>query len=97
MSQETGDILLDEVFDEIDRQDGVHPSGYFPPNRDNVRLCIASAEDELAEALEAWRDGRCRCRTPRCGHADWRKARRELIQTAAVILRGVRAIDRREG
>lgn len=78
--------VLDEVLAEILRQDKVHPSGY-PATRDGVRLGLAAAEDELEEAKQAWREGRCKCPEPMCEHADWANTREEIIQTAAVLLR----------
>ena len=79
---------------EIERQDRVHPDGY-PPTRDGVRLGLAAAQDELDEALVAWREGRCKCPTPNCDHADWEHVRTEAIQTVAVLLRVVDRIDAR--
>lgn len=85
--------LLAAIAAEIDRQDRFHPAGY-PATRDGVFLGIKTAAHELdIEAIGAWRDDRCRCETPVCGHADWRRTRSELIQAAAVILRTVRSID----
>lgn len=77
---------------EMDRQDAIHPDGY-PPTRDGVRLAIATAQDELNEALGAWRAGRCKCSTPRCGHHNWADTRGEMLQAAAVIMRAIRSID----
>jgi hypothetical protein len=84
--------LFGEVMAEMVRQDEVHPSGY-PPTRDGVRLGIAAAEDEVEEALKAWRKGRCKCPTPMCDHADWSQTREELIQAAAVLLRTAEWMD----
>lgn len=75
-----------DVMAEIKRQDAFHPSGY-PCTRDGIRLGLAAAEDELIEALDAWRDGRCKCPEPNCQHHDWSKVRVEAIQAAAVLLR----------
>lgn len=88
--QRVGDI--ERLVIEIERQDQLHPSGY-PATRDGVRLGIVAAEDELQEALGAWRRGRCKCPTPMCGHHDWAEVAEELIQTAAVIMRTVNAIE----
>ena len=82
-----------DLHDEIKRQDDIHPAGY-PATRDGVFLGITTAVHELQfEAIEAWRDGRCKCSTPRCGHHDWRATRKELMQAAAVIMRTIRSID----
>lgn len=85
--------ILDELDDEIGRQDRIHPAGY-QATRDGIRLGIAAAEDELREALGSWRAGRCKCPTPRCNHHDWSDCRGELLQTAAVIMRIVREIPK---
>jgi hypothetical protein len=75
-----------EVAHEIERQNAIHPAG-CPPTRDGIRLGLAAAQDELREALDAWRSGRCKCPDPMCGHHDWTDARIEIIQCAAVLLR----------
>jgi hypothetical protein len=85
--------LLADIFQEIGRQDMVHPKGY-PAERDGVFLGITTAIHELErEAIDAWRGERCRCQTPNCGHADWQYTRDELVQAAAIILRTIRSID----
>jgi hypothetical protein len=76
---------------EMDRQDALHPDGY-PPTRDGIRLAIATAKDELEEALGAWRAGRCKCPQPRCQHHDWSGVAEEMLQAAAVIMRAVRSL-----
>ena len=76
---------------EMVRQDVIHPDGY-PPTRDGIRLAIAAADDELIETLAAWRAARCKCPKPRCGHHDWTEVGVEAIQTAAVLMRMVRAL-----
>jgi hypothetical protein len=84
---------IERLVQEIECQDQIHPSGY-PATRDGIRLAIAVAqEDELGEALEAWRRGRCKCPTPMCGHHDWTEAAEEMVQAAAVIMRSVIAIE----
>lgn len=90
------DSLLREVGDEIARQDEQHPSGY-PATRDGVRHGITTVGDELHEAYDAWREERCRCKTPMCGHATWGKTRTELMQAAAVALRAARSITGNAG
>ncbi len=76
---------------EIRRQDEVHPDGY-PATRDGVRLALSVAQDELEEALDAWRWGRCKCPVPLCGHAVWDGVEEEIIQTMAVLARSLRSI-----
>lgn len=88
-------MTLDDLVDEIGRQDIVHPSGY-PATRDGIRLGIAAAEDELTETRDAWREDRCKCELPLCGHATWKNVRAEAMQTAAVLMRLVRSIDAAE-
>jgi hypothetical protein len=83
---------LTELVAEIRRQDERHPDGY-PATRDGIRLGIAAAEDEVNEALDAWRTDRCKCPTPLCGHATWEKTRGEALQAAAVLMRLVWSID----
>lgn len=83
--------ILSAVDVEIDRQDKIHPDGY-PATRDGIRLALAAAEDELIEAREAWRTGRCKCSTPRCDHHDWSHACKEMIQAAAVLIRSAREV-----
>lgn len=84
--------VVRDVSDEMVRQDSIHPSGY-PATRDGIRLAIAAGEDELDEALQAWREGRCKCPLPMCGHHKWGSVRTELIQAAAVLLRAAREIS----
>ena len=84
------EVLL-HLYDEIIRQDRLHPAGY-PANRDGVRLGIAHAEDELEEVKLAHRADRCKCPVPNCGHAHWLDTETEVIQTAAVLLRLARSI-----
>lgn len=84
---------LDEIVDEMLRQDTIHPDGY-PATRDGVFLGLTTAIHELdREAIDAWRQARCKCPTPRCGHDDWTAVRAEIIQTVAVLLHTVRSID----
>lgn len=88
------DALLADLAKEIARQDQRHPSGY-PATRDGVFLGIMTAHEELVgpnEALGAWRQERCKCATPLCGHATWAKTHGELLQAAGVIMRTIRSI-----
>lgn len=75
-----------DVAHEIERQNHIHPAGY-PATRDGIRLGLAAAQDELREALDAWRAGRCKCSVPVCGHHDWMDTRVEIVQCAVVLLR----------
>lgn len=80
-----GMSVLDLVAAEVERQDRVHPDGY-PATRDGVRLGLATAQDELDEALEAWRKAK---RLPLTQH-EWQAVKDELVQAAAVIVRTLR-------
>lgn len=78
---EAVDDLLDEVRREVERQDGKH--GPFTGTRlGRSRLALACLQDEIAEALEAWRYERM--------EKEWADARVEVIQVAAVAVRAVR-------
>lgn len=86
-------FIFRDVENEMERQDRVHPSGY-PATRDGVFLGLTTAIHELErEAIDAWRDDRCKCDTPLCGHATWDNVREETLQAVAVLLRMVRSID----
>lgn len=77
--------LLAALFDEVLRQDEIHPSG-FPSTRDGLRLGIAALEDETREARESHRLER---------RSDgWPDTRGELLQAMAVCFRMIRSIDR---
>ncbi len=89
--QDRRDLFLD-LLAEVERQDRAHPAG-FPASRDGLRLGLAAAGDELAEARDEWRAERCRCGTPDCSHPRWERTYGELVQTGAVILRMLRSIE----
>jgi hypothetical protein len=73
--------LLEELEAEVARQDRKHgPFEGTPLGRS--RLAIACLEDEVREAGEAWRDER-----PARG---WNHTRAEVLQVAAVAIRGIR-------
>lgn len=73
--------LLAALVREIHRQDAKH--GPFQGSQlGRSRLALACLEDELREALEAWREER---RSPA-----WDKTQAEVLQVAAVALRGLR-------
>jgi hypothetical protein len=78
----TVDLILDELRAEIDRQDRKH-GPYERQSRLGVsRLALATLEDEVAEAKDAWREER---RAP-----DWSHTREEVLQVAAVAVRTLR-------
>lgn len=84
MSQEGEALhpLVYRLLDEIERQDAKHGgfSGATPLGRS--RLGLACLEDEIAEALQAWREER---QAP-----TFEKTRAEVLQVAAVALRILR-------
>lgn len=76
--------LEDELRAEVARQDAAH-GPFALTGRSQVatlRLALACTQDEIDEALAAWRDER---RVPGMPHA-----REELLQVAAVAIRAVR-------
>lgn len=79
--------VLDELGNEVVRQDRTHPAGY-PSDRDGVFRGITTAAGELVEALQAWHVEK------RVGQ--WDTTRGELLQAAAVIVRTIRSIDMSE-
>jgi hypothetical protein len=85
------DRVVSELAEKVARQDALHPDGY-PATRDGVLLGIAAAGVELIEAGIAWFAARCKCPTPRCGHADWGPAADEMLDAAAVLVRAVREV-----
>lgn len=73
-------VILDLLAREIQRQDKKH--GRFEGTElGKSRLAIACLEDEVKEALDAWRDGRTN---------NWYQTRTEVLQVAAVALRALR-------
>jgi hypothetical protein len=76
--------ILTSLVAEIRRQDEKHgPYGVQGGTPLGVsRLALASLEDEVAEALQAWRDERAR--------PDWPDTRAEVLQVAAVAVRSLR-------
>lgn len=73
--------LLVELAEEIERQDVKH-GPYQGTTLGRSRLALATLEDEVAEALEAWRSER---KAP-----DWNATRTEVMQVAAVAIRTIR-------
>lgn len=72
---------LVDLGEEILRQDAKY--GPFEGTRlARSRLALACLDDELREAVEAWRDER---RAP-----VWDEARTEVLQVAAVAIRAIR-------
>lgn len=76
----------------IAKFDKLSPEGY-PATYQGLRLCHAFAEDELKEVFDAWHEERCKCPTPNCNHATWDKMADEIVDTVAVLLRGLRSIE----
>lgn len=74
---------LADLGDEVARQDSIHRLGYSA-SRDDVRLALATIQDELDEALVAWREER--------GKEGWTETAEEILQAAAVALRLYRTI-----
>jgi hypothetical protein len=75
------DGLVAALMAEVARQDAKHgPFEGTPLGRS--RLALACLEDEVAEALDAWR---AECRGP-----TWTQTREEVMQVAAVALRTLR-------
>lgn len=81
-----GPGLLDVLCEEVNRQDELcdHP---YEAHRDSVRLGLATVEDELREALEAWQ------RDKKLPGDRWAAVREELLQALAVGLRLYRVLD----
>jgi hypothetical protein len=78
----TVEQILDDLRAEIERQDQKH-GPYERQSRLGVsRLALATLEDEVAEAKDAWRDER---RAP-----TWDHTREEVLQVAAVAVRTIR-------
>jgi hypothetical protein len=73
--------LLAELALEVQRQDGKHGPFTGTPLGAS-RLAVACLEDETGEARDAWRADR---KVPGFPHM-----REELLQAAAVALRGIR-------
>lgn len=73
--------LVFQLIEEIERQDAKH-GRYEGTTLGRSRLALATLEDEVAEALEAWR---CERRSPM-----WEDTRAEVLQVAAVAIRTLR-------
>ena len=74
--------VVDELWDEIARQDSKHGPFTGVTALGRSRLAIACLEDEVAEVKDAWREER---------KADgWPKTEEELLQVAAVAMRALR-------
>ena len=75
------DVLIDDLRAEIARQDLKH-GRYQGTRLGRSRLALATLEDEVNEAVQAWRDER---------HApEWLLTRTEVLQVAAVAIRTLR-------
>jgi Zn-dependent M32 family carboxypeptidase len=76
------DRIIDALLREINRQDEKH-GPYERQSRLGVsRLALATLEDEVAEAKDAWREER--------RAEDWPHTREEVLQVAAVAVRTLR-------
>jgi hypothetical protein len=71
-----------QLIEEVERQDDKHGSFKFSTQLGTSRLAIACLEDEVAEAVQAWRDER--------GEVLWTRTREEVLQVAAVAIRALR-------
>lgn len=74
-------IEITDLVAEVERQDRKH-GPYEGTELGRSRLALATMEDELAEALEAWRAER--------GARGWTRTRTEVLQVAAVAMRTLR-------
>ena len=73
--------IIYALLTEINRQDEKH-GPYQGTTLGRSRLALATLEDEVAEALEAWRSER------KALH--WNDTRAEVLQVAAVAIRTIR-------
>jgi hypothetical protein len=73
--------LIYRLMEEIARQDEKH-GPYQGTVLGRSRLALATLEDEVAEALLAWRDER--------KALNWDATREEVLQVAAVAIRALR-------
>jgi hypothetical protein len=76
------------VLEEVERQDRLHRP--YRSDRDDVRLALCTVEDELEEALDAWRKEKGRPSNR------WPKVAEEMRQSVAVGMRLLRTLDQRE-
>jgi hypothetical protein len=74
--------LYFRLIREVERQDEKHGRFDGASQLGKSRLALACLEDEVAEAVQAWRDER---KTPR-----WEQTREEVLQVAAVAIRALR-------
>jgi hypothetical protein len=72
---------IQDLFKEIEKQDEKH-GPYEGSCLGRSRLALATLEDEVSEALKAWRRER--------KEPHWEETRKEVIQVAAVALRALR-------
>lgn len=76
------DPRIHALIAEIGRQDEKHGPFSGDSQLGRSRLALASLEDEVAEALQAWRDERTA--------TTWENTRAEVLQVAAVAIRALR-------
>lgn len=74
--------LLEVLVDEIERQDEKHGRFEGASELGRSRLALACLEDEVQEAIDAWRGER--------GANGWPETREEVLQVAAVAVRALR-------
>lgn len=74
--------LLDELAHEVFQQDMKHGPFEGATELGRSRLALACIEDEVREALDAWRSER--------KQIGWEDTRTEVMQVAAVAIRAVR-------
>lgn len=81
--------LFSELAAEIERQDMKHGPFRGTSDLGKTRLALACLEDEVREALDAWREER--------REYGWDETRREILQVAAVAIRALRDAFERRG
>jgi hypothetical protein len=74
--------LIFALCQEVDRQDEKHGPFEGATQLGRSRLALACLEDEIEEALKAWRDER--------KATTWDNTREEVLQIAAVAIRTLR-------
>lgn len=82
MPDDRVEAILEDLRAEITRQDAKHGPYERQSRLGTSRLALATLEDEVAEAKDAWRSER---KAP-----DWTETRAETLQVAAVAVRTIR-------
>ena len=86
------EILIDQLNAEIRRQDKKHGRIGGDSDYGRARLGIACVQDEVDEALEAWRDDKKRAADDLPALGRFFDTKAELMQVAAVAIRVIRDI-----